>query len=132
MKDQIAIALDRLDWLYKYKPIPNHFVTKDGGWCLSADKNPLLFDSNGVELDYIVEIVKEDPTRVWSWIKTQGDDYYIVCGFRRVPPLDDDSGCIVRDCGYFVTDQPGIIDDVWVHYTFEEAMEMDNDLEDWT
>ena len=124
--DKISIAIDRLDWLYKYKPIPNHLVTKDGGWCLSADKNPLLFDSNGVELDYIVEMVKEDPTRVWSWIKTQSDDYYIVCGFRSVPSFG------VGDGGYFVTDQPGIIEDVWVHYTFQEALEMDDDLEDWT
>lgn len=126
MKDQITIALDRLDWLYKYKPIPNHLVSEDSGWCLSADKNALLFDSNGIELDYIVEIVKEDPTRVWSWIKTQEYDYYIVCGFRPVSPFG------MGDGGYFVTDQPGIIDETWVHYTFQEAMDMDQDLEDWT
>jgi hypothetical protein len=122
MMDEIAITIDRLDWLYKYKPIPNHFVSEGSGWCLSADKNALLFDSNGVELDYIVEIVKEDPTRVWSWIKTQEDDYYIVCGFRSVSTAAG---------GYFVTDQPGIIDKTWVHYTLQEAMGMDQDLTDW-
>ena len=129
--------MDRLDWLYKYKPIPNHFVGHDVfGWCYNADRQPLLFDSMGEELDFIVEIVKEDPARVWTWT-CAGDSYFIVCGFNTIPTgLDEiilhvEGDPIPDKGGYFVTDKPGIIGETRVYYTRQDAFYMDRDLTDW-
>lgn len=130
--DEIATAIDRLDWLYKYKPIPNHLSEAEYGWCYNADRQPLLFNSSGEELDYIVDITKEDPSRVWTWTEEE-QGYFIICGFQPILTYWDqpEGEEHIYKGGYFVTDKPGTIGVTRAYYTGLEAMGMDDDLRDW-
>ena len=66
-------------WAGRYQPIANPFEKRDG--------ERITFETFGEELQYVLNIAKADPRRVWTLI--EGDQgLYIVDGYHFVNRLN--------------------------------------------
>lgn len=83
-----VINLTEDEWLEKYKPIKNHFPTRNGAW------DDCEFETYGKELDYVYVYARYHPNHVWTHVVEEG------------------VGCIVSGMylanrfGYFITKTP--------------------------
>ena len=71
------VAMTFCDWSDKFQPIGNHISDGQGF-------DDCLFETNGAELDFVIEFGKENPERVWTIIQGDDGELYTTNGFHFV------------------------------------------------
>ena len=75
------------EFIEKYKPIKNHFESRNGAW------NDTEFETFGKELEYVLEYFHKHPLNVWTHIECDAD--CILSGMH-----------FVNRMGFFITEVP--------------------------
>lgn len=88
------------EWIDKYKPVMNH-ITNEGE---NGSYNGRYFETHGKELEYVEQIAKESPEKVWTLLTGTECGDVLTNGFH-----------VVNRYGYFITEVPFEGDDVEIY-----------------
>lgn len=75
---QGPITLTEAEFDERFKPVKNHFASRNGSW------NDCMFETYGEEDDYVRKVHENSPNTVWTQVSDDDGELIVVNGWHYV------------------------------------------------